>query len=76
MSRLKNILLTTAAMMAVAQSGKSPFSSGSQTSVSYNPDYKAKQPHRELKEFCVKGERIWAYSKKDAIKRLKHYKKI
>lgn len=72
MSRLKNILLTTAAMMAIAQSGKSPFSSESQTSVSYNPDYNVKQPHRELKEFCVKGKKVMAYSKKDAIKRLKH----
>lgn len=76
MSRLKNILLTTAAMMAVAQSGKSPFSSESQTSVSYNPDYKVKRPHQELREFCVKGKRIWAYSRKDAISRLKHFKKI
>lgn len=76
MSRIKNILLATIAMMEVAQSGKSPFSSESQTSVSYNPDYKVKQPHQKLKEFCVKGKRIYAYSKKDAIKRLKHFKKI
>lgn len=72
MSRLINILLATTAMMAVSQSGKNPLSPESQTNVSYNPDYKVKQPHRELKEFCVKGKKLMAYSKKDAIKRLKH----
>jgi hypothetical protein len=40
----------------------------------YNPDYKVKSPIRELREFTVKGKKIMAYSKKDAIKRLKHQK--
>lgn len=40
----------------------------------YNPDYKIKSPIRELREFTVKGKKIMAYSKKDAIKRLKHQK--
>lgn len=34
----------------------------------YNPDYKIKSPIRELREFTVKGKKIMAYSKKDAIK--------
>lgn len=40
----------------------------------YNPDYKIKSPIRELREFTVKGKKIMAYSKKDAIKQLKHQK--
>ena len=39
-----------------------------------NPYYKVKSPIRELREFTVKGKKIMAYSKKDAIKRLKHQK--
>ena len=34
------------------------------------------EPKRELKEFSIKGHRVMAYSKKDAITRLKHQKKI
>ena len=34
------------------------------------------EPHRELKEFSIKGHKIMAYSRKDAITRLKHQKKI
>lgn len=33
-------------------------------------------PHREEREFNVKGHKIMAYSRKDAIKRLKHKKLI
>ena len=32
--------------------------------------------HRQLREFSIKGHKIMAYSKKDAIPRLKHLKKI
>lgn len=31
---------------------------------------------RQLKEFTIKGHKIMAYSKKDAITRLKHLKKV
>lgn len=37
-----------------------------------NPDYKARAPHRELKEFCINGRKVMAYSRKDAIVRLRH----
>ena len=37
-----------------------------------SPDYKARVPHRELKEFCINGRKIMAYSRKDAIVRLRH----
>lgn len=35
-----------------------------------------REPHRELKEFSIKGYKVMAYSRKDAITRLKHQKKI
>lgn len=34
-----------------------------------------REPHRELKEFTIKGHKIMAYSRKDAITRLKYMKK-
>jgi len=37
---------------------------------------KIRIPHREEREFNVKGHKIMAYSRKDAIKRLKHKKLI
>lgn len=38
--------------------------------------YKIRIPHRQEKEFDIKGHKIMAYSRKDAIKRLKHKKLI
>lgn len=37
----------------------------------FNPDYRRPSTSRELKEFTIKGQKICAYSRKDAIKRLK-----
>lgn len=34
-----------------------------------------REPHRELKEFTIKGYKVMAYSRKDAITRLKYMKK-
>lgn len=31
---------------------------------------------RQLREFSIKGHKIMAYSRKDAITRLKHHKKV
>lgn len=38
----------------------------------YNSNYKVKLANRVLREFTVKGKKVMAFSKKDAIKRLKH----
>lgn len=76
MSKMKKILLATAAMMAVANNEKMDFIENPVAGMSFNPNYKVRHPHRELKEFSIKGNKIMAYSKKDAIKRLKHLKKI
>ena len=32
------------------------------------------EPSKQLKEFTIKGHKVMAYSRKDAIKRLKHNK--
>lgn len=40
----------------------------------HNPDYRVKQPKRNLQSFIINGKTIEAYSRKDAIKRLKHNK--
>lgn len=38
----------------------------------HNKNYREKAVRRDLREFTVGGEKVMAYSKKDAIKRLKH----
>lgn len=76
MSQLKQILLTTAAMMAVATSNDRVYrQSNGSGGVRLNPNYEPKPLHRELREFTVKGRKIMAYSKKDAVTRLRHQKK-
>lgn len=42
--------------------------------MSLNSNYKVKKQNKVLREFNIKGEKIYAYSRKDAIKRLKHKK--
>lgn len=41
-------------------------------------NYKAniQKDNKELREYTIKGQKVMAYSKKDAIKRLKHKKKL
>jgi hypothetical protein len=73
MSKMKQMLLATAAMCAVAQK-YDPYSVNRKEGMSFNPDYKVKSTTKELREFTIKGTRIMAYSKKDAIKRLNHKK--
>lgn len=74
MSRLKQIMAATLAMCAAATND---FIYSDQTVMDrmrFNPDYKVNLPRRELREFIIKGRKIMAYSKNDAIKRLKHKK--
>ena len=73
MSKMKQMLLATAAMCAVAQR-YDPYSVNRKEGMTFNPDYKVKSSVKELREFTIKGTRIMAYSKKDAIKRLNHKK--
>lgn len=73
MSKMKQMLLATAAMYAVAQR-YDPYSVNRKEGMTFNPDYKVKSSVKELREFTIKGNKIMAYSKKDAIKRLNHKK--
>jgi hypothetical protein len=73
MSKLKQMLLATAAMCAAAQS-YDPYSMNRKERMAFNPDYKVNSSVKELREFTIKGEKVMAYSKKDAIKRLNHKK--
>lgn len=73
MSKLKQMLLATAAMCAAAHS-YNPYSVNRKEGMTFNPDYKVKSSTKELREFTIKGKKVMAYSKKDAIKRLKHKK--
>lgn len=65
------MLLATAAMCAVAQ-GYNPYAGKREERMAFNPDYKVKTSVKKLREFTIKGNKVMAYSKKDAIKRLKH----
>lgn len=38
----------------------------------FNPDYRRPKVVREMREFVVGGKKVMAYSRKDAIKRLRH----
>lgn len=73
MSKIKQILLATAAMCAAAQC-YDPYALKHKKGMRFNPDYKSKSSVKELRNFSIKGEKIMAYSKKDAIKRLRHKK--
>lgn len=75
MSRLKQILLATAMMAAAASSENVYRHRDEQSGMRFNPNYRPKPVHRELREFTVKGQKIMAYSKKDAVTRLRHQKK-
>ena len=75
MSRLKQIMLETAMMMSLAASGNNVYMDKNPSrGMKFNPNYKPKTQHRKLREFTVKGKKVMAYSKKDAITRLKHSK--
>lgn len=65
-----------AAMMANTMSQDKIFAGDKQRSgMAFNPDYKPAGDRKELRKFRIKGEDIEAYSRKDAIKRLRHKKR-
>lgn len=74
---MKGMLLMTALMMAAAQSND-PFRTP-QRNTGVRRDNNQRKPKpvvRELREFTVKGHTIMAYSRKDAITRLKLKKNV
>lgn len=72
--KIRKAVLLTLGMAALSGSMIGNPYNTKRTWYNYNPDYKVKSPIRELREFTIKGKKIMAYSKKDAIKRLKHQK--
>ncbi len=77
MTRMKRMLLMTVLMMAAAQSNDPFRTPRRNTGVRRNDNQRKPKPVvRELREFTVKGHTIMAYSRKDAITRLKLKKKI
>lgn len=67
-------MLSLAMAMAAAENPRGVYDTYFSGKPKYNPNYKPKQVHQELKEFCIKGEKVMAYSRKDAIVRLRHKK--
>lgn len=53
---------------------RSLYSASNKAGMKFNPEYKVDSPKKELREFTIKGHKVMAYSKKDAIKRMKHKK--
>lgn len=72
--RMKSFLLPLILGMASSGNPEEVFAFSFPQKPKYNPDYKPEQSHRELKEFCIKGKKVMAYSRKDAIVRLRHKK--
>lgn len=56
MSRLKQILLATAMMAAAASDDRVYKQSNESGGMRFNPNYRPKPVHRELREFTVKGQ--------------------
>lgn len=72
--KMKSILLPLIMAMAAAGSSENVFGTSFRGKPKYNPNYRPKQAHREMKEFCINGEKVMACSRKDAIVRLRHKK--
>lgn len=75
MSKLKRMMLETAMMLSAAASENNIYMDKTTGGgMRFNPDYKPNRQHREMREFTIKGKKVMAYSRKDAITRLKHSK--
>lgn len=70
---IKKLLSLVALSMCVARESNL-YGVPNKGGMKFNPDYKVDTPKKELKEFTIKGHKVMAYSKKDAIKRMKHKK--
>lgn len=71
---MKSFILPLVIAMAAAENPNSIYNTCFSSKPKYNPNYRPKQAHKELREFCIKGQKVMAYSRKDAIIRLKHKK--
>ena len=74
---IKEVAALTMLSMAMAANGGNIYGIPRGKRVDRN-NYRAdiKEDNRELREYIIKGQKVMAYSKKDAIKRLNHKKKL
>ena len=73
MSKIKKSMLMTI-MMGMALSANNPIYGIPQRKCSANSNYKINRKERKEREFTVKGKKVMAYSRKDALIRLRHKK--
>ncbi len=69
---LRIAMMEMAAAISMRDNGHGVFGQEPRAEMRFNPDYRRPKESRELREFNVKGKKVMAYSRKDAIKRLKH----
>lgn len=74
MNKYFKALSRLAALSTCAASESNLYGVPNKAEMKFNPDYKVDTPKKELREFTIKGHKVMAYSKKDAIKRMKHRK--
>ena len=76
---VKKFMAEALALYAMAASGLKDedifMTKRKQSNVSFSSNYRPVVDNRELREFTIKGQKVMAYSKKDALQRLKHKKK-
>ena len=74
---IKEVAALTMLSMAMASKGGGIYGMSQIKKVDRN-NYRAniKEDNRVLREYIIKGQKVMAYSKKDAIKRLNHQKKL
>lgn len=72
--KMKSAMLSLIMAMSAAGSSENVYGTSFRGRPKYNQNYRPKQAHREMKEFCINGEKVMAYSRKDAIVRLRHKK--
>lgn len=74
------VLATMASHLCISDSMRAyrePYDySSDKVKFSSNSDILFKEPHRELKEFSIQGNKVMAFSRKDAITKLKAMKKL
>ena len=58
MSKMKQMLLATAAMYAVTQ-GYNPYAGKREERMTFNPDYKVNSSVKKMRDFTLKGYKLW-----------------
>lgn len=77
MEKMTLLKLMYAQIMANQNDGIYPYDLYGRKGPKFNPDYKVKDKDsmRQEREFNINGIKIMAYSRKDALQRLKHKNK-